>query len=408
MEIIECGLIGALLGDKNKVSAVYDIVQPADFKDPRCGIVFQAIIDISKKGGTPDLVSVFSALGKKVDAVWLSGLTDMAAGSPTMAALEISTRAKRDRVVNRLKIAVSENMPLDLLVEELASIAAEANAKGNDNSCKMSDVVERFADLIKNNQAADEYGIDTGYMFLENKYIRYMPGHVWVIGGATSTGKTAVMVDMLCRVLDGLKKRKIAVFSTEMMEEQNVARFLARQTGYHSNLILSGKLRDGWDEVSSSLAWFAEQEIYLFDNIYQFQDMEMKLRQLSMTGKIDIVYLDYVQNMTYKGATTEYEKTEKMAKGVQRLAKQLKCTFVCLSQISNAAAKDHDQPMTFKGGGEWGAVADLGVWLKRNKKNKELLCFDFQKNRHGQTGVQILQFVNNYVRLKEVYHEENQ
>jgi len=63
--------------------------------------------------------------------------------------------------------------------------------------------------------------------------------------------------------------------------------------------------------------------------------------------------------------------------------------------------------MTFKGGGEWGAVADLGVWLKRNKKNKELLCFDFQKNRHGQVGVQILQFVNNYVRLKEIHHEEN-
>lgn len=408
MDLIECGFIGALLGNKNKVASVFDIVKPSDFKDPRCGVVYGAIIDIAKQGGNPDLVSVFSSLSGKVDAAWLSGLSDMAASSPTRAAIEISSRSKRDMIISRMKIAISENMALDLLVEELAAIAAEATRNISGNNNKMSDVVGRFNELVKKNQDAEEYGISTGYDFLENKYIRYMPGHVWVIGGATSTGKTAVMVDMLCRVLDGPKKRKIAIISTEMMEEQNVARFLARQTGYHSNLILSGKLRQGWDEVNACLEWFADQEIYLFDNVYQFQEMEMKLRQLSMTGGIDIVFVDYVQNMTYAGATTEYEKTERMAKGVQRLAKQLRCNFVCLSQISNAAAKDHDQPLTFKGGGEWAAVSDLGVWLKRNKQNKELLCFDFQKNRHGQTGKQVLQFVNNYVRLKEIFHDENQ
>lgn len=408
MDLTECGLIGALIGDKNKVARVYDLVKPGDFRDARCGLVYGAIIDISKRGEYPDLVSIFSELGGKIDAAWLAGLNEMAAISPSMVAREISARAKRDRVINRMKAAINENMPLDMLVEELAGIAAEATRGNTGNNHKMSDVVERFVGLVAKNQNADEYGIDTGYMFLENKYIRYMPGHVWLVGGATSTGKTAVMVDMLCRVLAGEKKRKIAIVSTEMMEEQNVARFLARQTGFHSNLILSGKLRQGWDEINECLKWFSEQEIYLFDNIYQFQEMEMKLRQLSMTGGIDVVFVDYVQNMTYAGATTEYEKTEKMAKGVQRLAKQLRSCFVCLSQISNAAAKDHDQPLTFKGGGEWAAVADLGVWLKRNKNNRELLCFDFQKNRHGQTGKQILKFVNNFVRLKEIPHEENE
>ena len=406
---VEIGLIGGLMGAPEKIAEVYEIVRGEDFRDKRCGLTYEAIIEISRHGESPDLLAVAKHLNGTVDIGWLSTAYDngvfptrLVKDAKNIANLAIVRKIKK----RALEIGNSLYDDPEILASQVLGLASESIGRDS-KGWKMADVVSRFKETVQKNKGAD-YGISTGYMFLDDKFIRYMPGHVWVIGAKTSAGKTACLVDMICRLFE-MGNYRAAIVSTEMMEEQNTARMLARMTGYHSNLILSGRLNDGWEDVNQTLSWLAEKDMFLFDDLYSFQDIEMRLRQISISGKLDVVFIDYIQNMSWSGSGTEYEKTNNIAKGLQRLAKQLKTCIVCLSQLSNSTARgDHDN-LEYKGGGELAAVADLGVILKRNPKVKEELGFVIEKNRHGRTGKQVLKFVNNYTRLKEIVdHEENE
>ena len=403
---VEKSVIGGLLENPEIIADIYDILRPQDFTDQKCGVVYDAMIEIIKEGSVPDLFTTSKALAGKIDLGWLSGLTDSACFKSRLRheAYSIYDKSRTVELKNKISEVTVSTLGPDSMIDDLLRICGDSMSRESKGG-SIAEVVARFRATVKENEVK-EYGLDTGYMFLEDKYIRYMPGHIWIIGAYTSVGKTAVFVDMLCRMHE-YKNPRTVIMSTEMMEEQNVARFLARQTGYVSNLILSGKIREGQEEIEASLDWFSKKDMFLFDNIYSFQDIEMRLRQISMSGNIDVVFIDYVQNMTFVGADKEYDKTQKIAKGLQRIAKQLKCCIVCLSQIPNSAAKEDNGLLEYKGGGELAAVADLGIWLKRNKNDKELLAFEIRKNRHGATGKQILKFVNHFKRLKEIPHDEN-
>ncbi len=406
---IEKNLIGSLIKNPEYIPEVYDILKPIDFKNNNSGLVYATLLDMVKGDEHIDIVTVSKKLLGEIDLAWISESTDSAMSTvySKKHAKIISDSGRAKRLSIKLKsLSGSIDNPDDALTEMLDIYSSELS--GDTKSGHIKDVIKRFNKLVTENSKSD-YGIETGYEFLEQKYIRYMPGHIWIIGGFTSTGKTAVMADMICRVID-LKDPTMVIISTEMKEEQNVARFLSRQTGFHSQVMLSGCLHESKvQEMKDSLKWFDDRNIYLYDNLYSFQDIEMRLRQLKMKTDIDIVYIDYIQNMTFNGAKSEYESKSEIAKGIQRIAKQLNTCIVCLSQISNSAARDDgDEVLEYKGAGEIAAVADIGIRLKRDKDNRENLMFVIKKNRHGAIGVQVLRFVNNFTRLKEIIHEENE
>lgn len=405
---IEKNLIGALIKKPELIPEVHDILKPTDFKGNNSAIVYSTLIDMVKDDEQIDLVTVSKKLLGQIDLGWLSESTDevISATHSKKHAKIISDSGRARRLKIKLKTLANEVEDPDDTLSAMLDIYSE-ELTGEIKSGHISDVVKRFRAIIKENGKGD-YGLDTGYEFLEDKFIRYMPGHIWIIGAWTSVGKTATMVDMLCRAIQ-THDPTIAIVSTEMIEEQNVARFLARQTGFHSQVMLSGGLHDSnRQEMEDQLDWFSKRSIYLYDNIYSMQDIEMRLRQLNMKKQIDIVFIDYIQNMTFNGAKSEYESKSEIAKGLQRIAKQLKTCIVCLSQIPNSAIKEDSDILEYKGAGEIAAVADLGVRLKRDSENKEHLAFIIGKNRHGRTGQQVLEFVNNFTRLKEIDHEDNE
>lgn len=408
---IEQTLIGTLLKRPEFIPEVHDFLKQGDFKDNQCAVVYSTMLDMVKEDELIDLVTVSKKLFEKLDLAWLARVYDDTVpghNSKTHAKI-ISDSARATRLKLKLKtLAARIDNPDDALSEMIDIYSEEMG--GHVKSGQISDVIDRFRKLVSENSKG-AYGLDTGYKFLEDKFIRYMPGHIWIIGGFTSVGKTATMTDMLLRSVE-LHDPTIAIISTEMKEEQNVARFLSRRTGFHSQVMLSGGLHDSNKaEMEESLDWFSKRKIYLYDDLYSMQDIEMRLRQLTMRRNVDIVFIDYIQNMTYAGAKSEYESKSEIAKGLQRIAKQLNTCIVCMSQISNSAARDDgDEVLEYKGAGEIAAVADIGIRLKRdNTENgeKDNLMFCVRKNRHGQLATQVLKFVNNWTRLKEIKHDEN-
>jgi replicative DNA helicase len=206
------------------------------------------------------------------------------------------------------------------------------------------------------------------------------------------------MVEMLCRMPE---TSRVLVFSTEMTETQIFARMVAAQTGFHAQVIRSGRISHNnvarLEEVEADLG---RRNFYIYDNLYEIGEIGAKIRKAHLQKGVDVVFVDYAQNCRVNGAKAEYDAMREVATRCQQYAKEMHCCLVLLSQLSNSAATDEDK-MEFKGAGEFGAVADVAIRLMRRKENKKIVRWVMQKNRHGEKKDHDFLFANNWTRLVE-------
>jgi replicative DNA helicase len=66
---------------------------------------------------------------------------------------------------------------------------------------EISEVLKRVDEIVNKNAKRGVLGIRTGFESLDKVYARFIPGHIWTVGGFTSVGKTATMVQMVCNAL---------------------------------------------------------------------------------------------------------------------------------------------------------------------------------------------------------------
>lgn len=212
-------------------------------------------------------------------------------------------------------------------------------------------------------------------------------GHFWAIGGFSSTGKSAVASNM---ALDALRKgQHVAIVSAEMTQEQYLIRMLAIESGVPMQAI-SGRFVVGMDkqkELEQAKKMLANSNLYIYDNLYRMPQIRTELQRLKNQKGLDVFFLDYIQNVSVTG--DEVKDAREVALECQRLAKDLNCTVIAFSQLSNAQAKyelegGDDNYYALKGHGAIKDAADVVLTLHRDRANgSSALKVKFRKNRHG-------------------------
>ena len=216
----------------------------------------------------------------------------------------------------------------------------------------------------------------------------FAPGHFWVIGGFSSTGKSAFAANM---VLDIMRKpkQKVAIISAEMTQEQYMVRLLAIDSGLPQGNIAS-KITIGLgasDKLEASKKKVGAMDLFIYDNLYRLPQIRTEMQRLKNQQGLDVMILDYIQNVTVTG--DEVKDAREVAIECQRLAKDLNCTVIAFSQVSNAMAQLSSQGgdedfYSFKGHGAIRDAADVAIMLKRNRTaQSSVLNVDIKKNRHG-------------------------
>ena len=397
---LESALIGALLVKPEKIIDISDKLKPTDFVSEKAMSAYIAIVDEYRKGSPVNIVTISSrlpALGMYLAAV----TSDAFPPGIEKFSREISQRAKTRRVRAGLEAATKEESPESMLSLAMLIYNHEMSEGKKDPNIKA--VLSRFNKVVKNNKSRDMMGFSTGFNVHDKLYYRYFPGHIWTIGGFTSVGKTAVMVQKICNMISSGENPSILIVSTEMSEEQVVSRIISNFTGIHSLRILSGNYRDAEENDRSDLIreHLKELPIRIYDDIYELDDIETAFRRAELQGGVNIGFIDYVQNCRWSGAKSEYQEQAYMAKRLQSLAKQTKSTIICLSQVSNEVGRGNTDQLELKGAGEWAAVSDFGVMLRRHPSEKHRLKYCIKKNRHGALGECNLSFMDEYTRLQE-------
>ena len=396
---IERALVGSLLHAPDTLTGIIDTVKATDFSDKRSQLAFTIITGMWLQKQSVNLVTVVSRQPSL--ATFLSEVSGE--GMPPAIkdfARQVSAAAKERRINDTLRQVLESKAPASDRLEHLLELYRQelhfdAKAPG------IRAVVERFVKVQADNRKRGSVGIRTGFHFLDEKNILYCKGHIWVIGGYTSTGKTAMAVQQLSNLVTRDDCPRIVIISTEMTEAQIISRLIANLTGIPSYRILSENFQEG--EKGRCDEWLkilAGKPLTIHDDLFRLSDIENAIRKASLQGGVDVAVIDYVQNIHVPGLSSNYESSALAAKRLQQLAKDCACTLICLSQVSNSVGRGETDQLELKGAGEWAAVADVGVHIRRDKSDQYTLLYQVKKNRHGPLVKQEMAFKADFTKIE--------
>lgn len=218
-----------------------------------------------------------------------------------------------------------------------------------------------------------------------------IPGWLWVIGGFSSVGKSAVACNFILDVLAS-EGRKVGVVSTEMPKESYAIRLLSNLSGVPQRNIRE-RVALGGDSITrlhDAESRLAGANLRIFDTVYDLKGIRAASTRLSKTDGLDVLVVDFIQNVGNTGDEVADARTTII--GLQELAKELRCTVIAFSQISNAMAQSQSEGTSgdyysFKGHGAIRDAADVAIMLKRDQQAQSpFLECRVVKNRHEQLG----------------------
>lgn len=251
---------------------------------------------------------------------------------------------------------------------------------------------KQIIDRIKDNRKSLEF-IPTGFKKLDKSLDGgFLKKELVVIGGGTGAGKSYLAIHLSDQaVVAGFK---VGYFSLEISNELVVARILGMRSGLKASHILYG-LEDAGDIQYNKAIGHVLGMGSLFetlDDVYELKEIDRKIREYAF----EFVVIDFVQNVMDQRSDS-YERLSYVALHLQKIAKELNCCILILSQLSNAVSKANgeERPLEYKGSGSIATVADLGFFLDFVDKelvletdpNVSVYHLLLQKNRRGPSKI---------------------
>lgn len=290
----------------------------------------------------------------------------------------------------RRSIKQAESDPPKNIKDPLASLKA-----GSSES-----VIAKLKARIATNKRLGRIGDRTGFEFFDKYSYGLVKKMLWIIGAYTSHGKSAMMTQIIYNSSLFNKHLSYGIFSTEMSAEQMMCRLAGCHSEIPSLAILKGlSMTSAVEKVDKAFEYLQNLKLFMYDDLYAFPDMAARAVEIKETYGLDIMFVDFLQNV--QGDGTIYERMSRIPVLLQQLAKELDICVIGLSQVSNESVKSDSKIIGYKGAGEIAAAADLGILLEKNKKDEHALTCVICKNRHGPCGKTEMRFSDNFTRIIE-------
>lgn len=388
-------IIAAVLRNPDRYFEINEAnLVPTDFANRDHTKIWQAVDSAIQKKADPAIPLVIENLRQSGHESVVDYVTDLSATpSSVTEAASYSKTVKGLSVARELGLAGSRIIDIaqekrsdynSAIVEAENTIRAVAESLPEpERSPSAADILDRLEIAVAEEKIPLHFSST-----LQNLTGGLSPGHFWVIGGFSSTGKSAFASNI---VLDILRKpdQKVAIISAEMTQEQYAIRLLAIKSG-----IPQKEIQDrvtigigGREKVLRAKEWLSEQQLFIYDTLYRLPQIRTEMQRLKNQKGLDVLVLDYIQNISVTG--DEVSDAREVALECQRLAKDLQCTVIAFSQVSNQQAQldsqggDEDY-YSFKGHGAIRDAADVAIMLRRNRTaQSSMLKVDIKKNRHG-------------------------
>jgi len=385
---LEEAVLGALMLEKDALSAVIDILRPESFYLDTHQKIFLAIRSLFERSQPVDILTVTEELRKRGEleivggAYYVTELTNRVASS---ANIEYHARIISQKFIQRELIRISSQVVKESFedtsdVFELLDYAekgiyaiTDQNLRRNYNPIS-SLVSKALAQLQTIRDHKDSVtGVPSGFVELDRITSGWQPADLIVVAARPGMGKTAFVLSMARNAVVDFKK-PVAFFSLEMSSLQLTNRLISAETEIPAEKIRRGNLESHeWEQLVHKVDSLSESPLFIDDspaiNIFE---LRAKARRLKMQNNIEMIIVDYLQLMSgtadNKSSNREQEISN-ISRALKSIAKELNIPVIALSQLNRSVeTRGGDKRPQLSDLRESGAIeqdADMVIFLYR-------------------------------------------
>lgn len=308
-----------------------------------------------------------------------------------------------------------ENLVLDITSTQTSGKAIK----------KLEDIAQLSFTNLNNRVERQEKGQDievlkTSYPSLDSVLEGFKPGHLSVLAGATSSGKTSFAVNIMRNVIKYTDK-PVYFISLEMNDLELFDRILISESKVNASDFNLGDISEGQRKnINNGFNKLFEQQGLITDtpglNLNQIKSLSRRANKQYENG-LGLIIIDYL-TMIDMNSLDNYKTIGKVVTGIRNLAKELQVPILLLHQLNRSLHKRPDPTpklSDLRDSGEIEERADEVIFVHRPEyflrgdKQQESLVQDdvkiiISKNRTGKTAAipftwypEILTFQDGYM-----------
>ncbi|MBW4548127.1 MAG: replicative DNA helicase [Symplocastrum torsivum CPER-KK1] len=395
----EESILGGILLDPEAIGRVAELLRAEAFYINSHKEIYKATLVLHNQGKPTDLMSVTTWLsdhellekvGGQSKLAQLVERTVSAVNVDRYAALVMDKYLRRQMIQagnEIVQLGHETSIELETVLDQAEQKVFSISTQKASERYQLEDTSEMGISLFANIETGKRAGELVGWYDLEALTGGVHRKTLSVIGGATSMGKTQVMLGLGHAIMTELNQ-PVLFFSCEMDKDSINQRLLARLSGIHNSRLFKGPLpggvkEDEWEllaqaiRIFSNLPWMVYDEPNPSISTIRSVVKQAILRQ----GQLGAVFLDYVQMLSLGSA----EKNRNLELGqitreLRAIAKDFDVPFYLGSQINREVEKRNNKRPTkadLRDSGEIAEVADAVIMLYRDAY--------YSKNSHDNT-----------------------
>ncbi|MBQ6343602.1 MAG: replicative DNA helicase [Anaerolineaceae bacterium] len=425
----EEAVLGAILINPEKYFDVSQIINSRDFYIHRNRWVWEAYGALFEKGQAIDVQTVCEELdakghlgevGGKVFFYNLTSKTPSSMHAESYANIVLDKSQRRSLIEagqKMIELAYDSKKELNEVLGESEEMMVSISEKRDRKEIiPITDVLSNVYDQVRllYQKGEDIVGVPSGLIDLDRLLGGFQKSDLIIVAGRPGMGKTGFMLTVLRNAALRAKKR-VAMFSLEMSNEQLVHRLISQQTGISTQKLRTGKLtNDDLTFFIEAIDILGETKIFLDDTpaITPMQ-LRSKCRRLHMEHHLDLIIIDYLQLMTGdSGNDNRVQEVSSISRALKMLAKDLDVPVLTAAQLSRGVERrdPKEGPMLsdLRESGSLEQDADIVMFLHnpnvgQEEEHPELegaMKLIVRKNRHGEVKDIDLVFLKNQARFE--------
>jgi replicative DNA helicase len=431
--IAESSVLGAILISARAISEVEDVLQPADFYEPKHEAIYGAMLALATRGEPTDPMTVLGALRTRGDLDRIGGpayLHTLASAVPTAANVGYYAAIVHERATLRRLLAAGTRIAQLAQVGldgsgggEVDDIVSEAHAemaklsgdsRASQDVANFGDRVDDIVNLLDEPLATDTGDfVQTGFADLDRLFCGLRPGQVTVVAGRPAMGKSTLCRDFSRHVAFQQGKR-VLLHTLEMSREEVELCILAAECKVDLRRLRTriigmdemekiGRARDRME--GSTLVIDGTPNLTL-----------SSLRSSIRRHKPDVVVVDQLQLMTptstrKRGAESRQEEVGALSRGIKLMAKAENVPVIICSKLNRGPEQRPDkkpQMSDLRDSGDIESDADTVILLHREDAYEQEsprageADFIVAKHRNGPTDTITVAFQGHYSRFVDM------
>lgn len=322
----QAAVIGSALIDARCVPEILADMRPEDFSGEYRSF-FDAIAALTAEQTPVDPVTVLSKIGPAYEETART-LIDL---TPTAANVRAYIAACREQARLRLLQGLGTELTGAQTLEQAREIAARVMETSMDSARSESVSPLELAAMWINSLNEDKKPefIYSGINCLDS-VVHTRPGHMHIIAGKTSHGKSALAIQIAWNIA---QQRKVGYFSNEMPAEDFEERLIAMLSPADHGRVRARELHDDEVQLTGRAAGSISRAGLWYEPAAGMTVDDIRARTLQRGYKV--IFVDYLQIVRYpKRGASNYEAVSEISKALATMARSLGIVVFAMSQLS--------------------------------------------------------------------------